>query len=35
MNIRQSFDTITRQIELINFSHNRFKSHGFASFGGG
>jgi hypothetical protein len=29
------YNTITRQIQLINFGHNRFKSHGSASFRGG
>ena len=28
MMIRQPLDAITRQIQLINFGHNRFKSHG-------
>jgi len=35
MMVRQSLNSITNQVELINFSHNRFKSQEFASFGGG
>ena len=32
MIFRQCLNTITRQIQLINFRHNCFKSHGDALF---
>jgi hypothetical protein len=32
MVFRKALNAITNQIKLVNFGHNRFKSHGSASF---
>jgi hypothetical protein len=32
MMFRKSLNAITSHIQLVNFRHNRFKSHGSASY---